>query len=145
RPGEGYDRRQEGIGGSNPPGLEEATREKGRHAEAGEMQLDDWKKINKDVLDKLGYDEKRLEGLRRAYEAMGTRRRAGAQEKDAPVAPQNGGSLGNTGVRRVQPAGAGRSDALRGGDSALPPPGYRDAYREFTRPKSPSSEAGDKK
>ena len=65
-----------------------------------------------------------------------TRRRATA----TPAGPQQGGSLGSTAGHKSNPDGKTATGDPDAGGRPLPPPGYRDPYKEFTKLLSPGGD-----
>ncbi len=57
-----------------------------------------------------------------------------------PVGPQQGGALGSTAGRKSNPDGKAAVDDPDAGGRPLPPPGYRDPYKEFTKLLSPGGD-----
>ncbi|HXG10623.1 MAG TPA: hypothetical protein VNK04_12750 [Gemmataceae bacterium] len=106
-----------------------------RHRErGGVLQLEDLKKIDKEIRDKLGWSEEQLKKFQQAYADLLKRRQAEAKTagEDQPLRPQQGGSLRNIQAQRVQPTQGSPVDARYLG-RGQPPPGYQDADREFRR------------
>lgn len=152
-----------GDAGSNPGGGSRANRTgptggtsepdpKGSEANplhqqrAGELQLENFKKkVTKDVLKKANMTEEEYQKFLRAYEEMLKRKQSEPAAKDEKLAdPKTRGSdLGNLGPRRLDPNG--KDDKVQRGGVALPPPEYREAYKEFTEKLSGLERAGDKK
>jgi hypothetical protein len=112
---------------------------------AGELQLEDIrKKVTKDVLKKANMTEQEFQEFLRAYEAMLKRKQAldpGAEKLTDPKA--RGGNLKNIGAKRMQPTG--KDDKATRGALALPPPEFRDAYKEFTEKISEQGRPTEKK
>jgi hypothetical protein len=95
----------------------------------GELVLEDLRKTleelkkhpeeMKKVLDRAGLKEKDLRDVQKYLD-------------EKLPAPQQGGSLSNLGARQVAP-GQGKAADTKVNGPALPPPGFRDSTREFTR------------
>ena len=71
---------------------------------------------------------------------MGTSRRCWRSRtdgKDNLAGPQHGGPLPSTVGKASDPNGQGPNDDPNNGGRALPPPGYREPYKEFTKLLSP--------
>ena len=116
-----------GRGGASTPSKPEKP---GSHR-AAQMQLEDFaKRVDKDILKEAGVSEeawkKYLESKRKQVVPRATSR------PEAPVDPQQAKPLPSMGGRTIEPSGSGPGDA-HGPDRGQPPPGYRDAFREFTR------------
>ncbi len=116
-----------GRGGASAPGKSEKP---GSHR-AAQMQLEDFaKRVDKDILKEAGVSEeawkKYLESKRKQVAPRETTR------PEAPAEPQQAKPLPSMGGRTIEPSGSGPGDT-HGPDRGQPPPGYRDAFREFTR------------
>lgn len=59
---------------------------------------------------------------------------------ETPAGPQQGGSLGSTAGHKSNPDGKAATDDPDAGGRPLPPPGYRDPYKEFTKLLSPGGD-----
>jgi hypothetical protein len=94
---------------------------------ATDLQLDDFNKIDKDILKDLKMSEKDLEKLKEDLKDL--RRREAEKEKLAD--PKNKGALGNVGGRKVE--GTGTATDNRNGARLKPPPGYGEAWRNFNK------------
>src|SRR5262249_31641031 len=102
-------------------------------AKAGELQLEDFKKVDKKILDKVGMTEEQYREFLKGYEDMLKKR------KEATTADKNnqvrgtgtGASPANRGARRVQGNAEQPKDLQRGG-AVLAPPEFRDGYKGFT-------------
>jgi hypothetical protein len=113
-------------GEDQPPDRSDAPKQSQR---AGELVLEDLRKTveelkkhpeeMKKVLDRAGLKEKDLRNVEQYLD-------------EKLPAPQQGGSLGNLGARKVAP-GQGKAPDTKVNGPALPPPGFRDSTREFTR------------
>ncbi len=113
---------------------------------AGELQLENFrKKVTKDVLKKANMTEEEYRKFLQAYEEMLKRKQADPTAKDNKLAnpKSRGGNLNSIGARRVEPKG--KDDKVQRNGLALPPPEYRDAYKEFTEKLSDLERSGDKK
>jgi len=104
---------------------------KPRDPRAALMQLEDFaKRVNKDVLKDAGVSEeawkKYLEAKRKLLMPPENPR------PEAPSAPQQAHLLPSMGGRVLPSSPSGPDDVHRL-DRGQPPPGYRDAFREFTR------------
>ena len=110
--------------------------DKPRDHRAAQMQLEDFaKRVNKDILKEAGVSE---EAWKKYLETK--RKQLAPPDKprpEAPSAPRQAQQLPSMGGRTIQPAAPGQGDD-HGPDRGQPPPGYRDAYREFTREMSKS-------
>lgn len=129
-PGGGGDRRS-GKGGPDTLPSPPKQPDKPRDHRAALMQLEEFaKRVNKDILKDAGVSE---EAWKRYLEAK--RKLLTPSEKlrpERPSAPQQAHQLPSMGGRTIQSAASGQDDA-HGPDRGQPPPGYRDAFREFTR------------
>jgi hypothetical protein len=108
-----------------------------RKTKAGEMQLDDWKKVTEEVRKTLkakGFDDKKLDALQKEHEALEKRRRAEEAAKEKNVAPQRGGTGKSLGGQELKPGSNPAPPAdLSNGGRPKPPPGYREAEEDFRR------------
>jgi len=59
---------------------------------------------------------------------------------ETPAGPQQGGALGSTAGHKSSPDGKNATDDPDAGGRPLPPPGYRDPYKEFTKLLSPGGD-----
>ncbi len=113
---------------------------------AGQLQLENFKKhVTKDVLKKANMTEEEYRKFLQAYEEMLKRKQADPTIKDdkLPNPKSRGGDLNSLRARRVEPKG--KDDKVQRNGLALPPPEYRDAYKEFTEKLSDLERSGDKK
>ncbi|MBV9124826.1 MAG: hypothetical protein JO112_15840, partial [Planctomycetes bacterium] len=108
---------------------------------AGNLQIEELdKKLTPDMLRKLNWTEEEkqefLQGLRRKAAAEA------AQQPEKLADPRRpGGPLGNLGPHSVQ-SGQGQEDNVRYTGPALPPPGFREAQKEFTQNLSKQEKSG---
>jgi collagen type III alpha len=98
----------------------------------GVLQLDDIRnKVDKKVLEDAHMTEEDYRKFLDAYEKA-MRNRKPTPRKEKPPDTKAGEPLPSFGGQAVKPAAGGKDDP--GADAkALPPPAYRDAYREFTK------------
>ena len=116
-----------------------AKPEKGLHHESGDLQLQDWRK-GLDELRKSGkFSEAYLNDLSGRFEQLEANHRA--KPKEATVAPRNGGPLRSTGGQVKSTGTGGNPGDLKAGATPQPPAAYRDAYRQFNKPKAEGGEA----
>lgn len=118
-----------------------------RHQQrGGSLQLDDFKKVDKKMLDELGWTPEQLANYRKAYEELVKRRQAEARSaaEERPQGPQRGGQLNNVPVQQVKPSTGGPVEGRSLG-RGQPPPGYQDAAREFSRRLNALDEVPEKK
>jgi hypothetical protein len=96
-----------------------------QHARAGVLQLEDFSKIDKNILKELGITEEEWQAFRKAY----TEKR----QRQAPetLPPTQGGSLSNLGSRQVQAPDKTSTDAKRTGLGGAPPE-FRELFRRYT-------------
>jgi hypothetical protein len=99
---------------------------------ATQLQLDDFRKIDKDVLKDLKMSAEDLKKFQEALKDL--RRREADAEKRAD--PSNKGSLGSIGGKPVAPTGPGSAIDGGNGGRLKPPPGYGDAWRIFNKMQS---------
>jgi hypothetical protein len=134
-PGGGGDRRDDPGGPSAPPPQPKPP-DKPRDHRAAQMQLEDFaKRVNKDILKEAGVSE---EAWKKYLDAKRKQLMPRAKPRpEVPSAPQQASQLPSMGGRAIQPSASGQSDASSP-DRGQPPPGYRDAFREFTREMSQS-------
>ncbi len=147
RPGGGSRANRTGpTGGASEPDPKGSEANPLYQQKAGELQLENFKKkVTKDVLKKANMTEEEYQKFLRAYEEMLKRKRSEPAAKDEKLAdPKNrGGNLNNIGARRFDPKG--KDDKVQRSGAALPPPEYREAYKEFTEKLSGLERSGDKK
>ncbi len=80
----------------------------------------------------------------KAYEAMLKRKPQRISDEEKLADPKaGGGKLTNIGARQMNPTG--KDDKTLKGGIALPPPEYRDVYKEFTEKISGKNRDQDKK
>jgi collagen type III alpha len=97
----------------------------------GILQLEDIRKrVNKDILKDAHMTEEDYQKFLKAYEEA-LRRRKDTSRADKPPDTRPGAPLPSFGGQAVK--GSGSKDDLGADAKALPPPSYRDAYREFTK------------
>jgi hypothetical protein len=115
--------------------------------QAGELQLEDIKKrINKDVLRKLNMSEEDFQKFVKAYEALRKRKQPAAAEKEVLPGPQRGNrTQANEKVRLVNPREPAKASHLQSLGPILPPPEFREAYKEFSKRISESDQSKEKK
>jgi hypothetical protein len=107
-------------------------------SKAGELQLEDFKKVDKKLLDDMKMSQEEWNAFQKAYAER-------LKQKTAPAAGDRmrgaatGGSAANSGPRRVQ-AGSDKPNPLERGSILQPPPEYREGYRGFTQDLSKSSQ-----
>ncbi len=99
---------------------------------AAQMQLEDFlKKVDKKILKDAGVSE---EAWRKYVE---TRRKQLArpqpQRPDTPAGPQQATNLPSMSGGPIRSAPPGQDNNVAAPDRGQPPPGYRDAAREFSR------------
>jgi hypothetical protein len=100
---------------------------------AMQMQLDDFKKrIDKNILRDAKMSEKDLQQFLKDWQDLIRRKQADEKKEPLPGA-QRTSPLRSTGSQRTGTAGSGTTDDVQGDGRPLPPPGYREARREFTR------------
>jgi hypothetical protein len=106
-------------------------------SKSGELQLEDFKKVDKKLLDDLKMTEDDWKAFQKAYADR-------LQQKTAPTTgdqrrgSSTGRSAANTGPRRVQ-TGTDKQNPLERGSIIQPPAEYRDGYRGFTEDLSKSA------
>jgi hypothetical protein len=111
---------------------------------AGALQLEDLKKkVTPDVLKKANMTEKEYQDFLRAYSEMLKRDQVEPGSDEKLANPKRTGGLRNLAVKRVE-GGKGKADRLQQAGPALPPPEFREAYKEFTE-KLSSERAREKK
>jgi hypothetical protein len=116
--------------GHEPP----VERSKPEASRASVEQLERFrKKVDKDVLKDMKMSEEDYRRFLKAYEEMVERQGAGKPAADEDPAPGGASSLPSTGSKRERPGAKGAANDGGTGGAALPPPPYRDAYREFTK------------
>lgn len=119
-----------------------ANPQPGRHRDASTLQLQDWRNALKELRQSGKYSEAELQNLGKRLEQWERTHQARPQEEK--VAPNNSGNLSSSGGRLVRPTGTGgKPGDLKAGAAPQPPASYRDAFRQFNRPKAVPSEAGD--
>ncbi|HTK75691.1 MAG TPA: DUF4175 family protein [Gemmataceae bacterium] len=126
-------------GDSSPagPAEGEGSAPNAAHAsKSGDLQLEDFKKVDKKLLDDMKMTPQEWDAFQKAYAER-------LKQKTAPGAGENqrGGTAGrsaaNTGPRRVQ-GGTDKQNPLERGSIIQPPAEYRDGYRGFTEDLSKS-------
>jgi hypothetical protein len=137
-PGGGGDRRNGETAGNRNDASSPTKPAKPLDHHAAQIQLEDFaKRVNKDILKEAGVSEeawkKYLESKRKQLEPREKQRPEGAST------PQQANQLPSMGGRTIQPAASGQGDA-HGPDRGQPPPGYRDAFRKFTKQMSEKKE-----
>jgi hypothetical protein len=100
---------------------------------AGDLQLEDLKKVDKRVLEKAKMSEAEYQKFLKAYQEMRKRTASEPRGREDLAAPQRGGSLPSQGVRQVDGGAAERPGHLSRSGTALPPLEFREAQNEFTR------------
>jgi hypothetical protein len=105
-----------------------------RDDRATELQLEDFKKIDKDILKDLKMSDEDLKKFERDLKDLRRREATEAEKKADPKNKSNLGSMG--GSKPVTPAGPGTTSDLGNGGRLKPPPGYGDAWRNFTKMQS---------
>ncbi len=100
---------------------------------AGDLQLEDLKKVTPEILKKANMTEEEYRKFLEAYQRRQQQKNAAGDEK--LVGPQRGpakGPLTGDRLRQVeQPRGQGGN--LNQSGAALPPPEFREAQNDFTR------------
>src|SRR5439155_22008838 len=99
-------------------------------SKAGELQLEDFKKVDKKLLDELKMTQEEWDAFQKAYVER-------LKQKTVPAAGDrqrgagSGKSAANAGARRVQTS-SDKQNPLERGSVIQPPSEYRDGYRGFT-------------
>ncbi len=96
---------------------------------AGVLQLEDFTKIDKRLLDELKMSEEELKAFREAY----TKKVQRPQPTPEVLPPaQAGGDLRNLGAREVKPGDKPRTDDARRSGLGQAPPEFREIFRRYT-------------
>lgn len=118
-----------GDGSEAPPGEKSDAAHQRR---AGELQLEDIRnQVSQEDLKRANITEEEYQQFLKAYEAMLRRQKAAAASAKRD-GPQQGGNLSSLGPRQVESSSTGEAQKLLNAGAALPPPEFRDAYRQFT-------------
>jgi hypothetical protein len=127
-------------GDSSPAGPAEAgegSAPNAAHAaKSGELLLEDFKKVDKKLLDDLKMTQEEWDAFQKAYAERLKQKSvpaAGDQKRGAAAGP----SAANKGARQVQ-SGSDKQNSLERGSIIQPPAEYRDGYRGFTQDLSKS-------
>jgi hypothetical protein len=123
-----------GVQGGEPD--EPAAAEKRFQRIAGEMQLEDIKKLLKDkeLLERAGITQEKAENLLKELTDLKQPKKPEMGARDPLAKPQlGGGQLPNQRVRTVEPGAKGKEGNLQRGGPAQPPPDLRDAKNYFTQ------------
>src|SRR5262249_28429229 len=100
----------------------------------GNLQLEDLKKINPDLLKRANMTPEEFEKFKKAYADLLKREAARPSEKEALANPlKDNRRLPNQRVRQADTGLGTKPDTVDGLAPASPPPEFREAYQEFSR------------
>jgi hypothetical protein len=143
QPGTGQ-RIGEASEGTPPPSGPAAPPNEQFLREAGEMQLEQFrKKVDRKVLEQLRMTEEEYQQFLKSYQDL-VKRSKDAPKPDAADKVRGagqGGSAANTAARKVE-AGPKTGPKTDRGGRGVAPPEFRDQYREFTEEQSKQSKSG---
>lgn len=133
---------QRSPGDSSPPGPAEgegSAPNAAHAAKSGELQLEDFKKVDKKLLDDMKMTQEEWDAFQKAYaERLKQKTTPGAGDRLRGDA--TGKSAANRGAREIK-SGSDKPNPLERGSVIQPPAEYRDGYRGFTEDLSKSSQA----
>src|SRR5207237_10765904 len=113
---------------------------------AGSLQLEDYKKkITKEMLDKAKISDQEYKDFLKAYDEKLKREAAEKTTPDKlPDARRTGGNRSNQKSHQLQSTDK-KEDKLQHAGKAEPPPGFGQAYKEFTEETAKSRTSSEKK
>lgn len=130
KPGDGQAGERQAGGGADDGKPQPAAKEKPVRSRPSAMQLEEFrKKVDPQVLKDAKMSKEQYEQFLRDYAELAKRQEAGRGDVEAPAG--RSGPMANMGGKVIKPAAGAKSDDVRGGGRAKPPPEYRDAYKEF--------------
>ena len=118
---------------SGPGGEDSPEVKNGEHREqkASMLQLREFlKSVDPQVLKEAGVSEDKWREFLKNYADLAIREEL---KKETLPAPKVGGQMQGTGGKRVNPGATSDSNAMSGSGRSQAPPGYRDAWKQFTR------------
>lgn len=133
-PGQGSakNRTDNGSGNSESGGGEGTEADADFQRKAGELQLENWKKlITPEMMKENKWTKEQIEAFFKAKQEALKRQQELARERENPTTPKGASNLRPQGPREVKGTGAG-STPLQGSGPAQPPPPLREGIKKFT-------------